>query len=136
MTRSNEFDFLSDLYKDALGSRPGVGYMAHFDSMTHAEQLIEVGALERMVDASIDQDRCDEAISKINFEILVEKTMGHGAGDRQTALRWIIEGLDSAPQDAGYMCYCFGLGSSEAAQFAFYDFGGAWHAKNMPGHLM
>ena len=60
----------------------------------------------------------EEALSVANFEKQIVNTISTGAGDRKTAIKWILqgEGLDKE-RDPGYVCYCLNLPYSFENEF-------------------
>ena len=94
-----------DMYKDAYGVRPrGVDTSAWtLDDFT-SEFVILGQAIEQEEIARKASEA--EAIEK--FEKHVTNTICMGAGDRETALRWIMQS-SSANGDWEYLCYDLGL---------------------------
>ena len=94
-----------DMYKDAYGVRPrGIDTSAWtLDDFT-SEFVVLGQAIER--EETARQAAEAEAVEK--FEKHVINTICMGAGDRVTALRWIMEASD-ANGDWEYFCYCNGL---------------------------
>ena len=84
-------ELISDFHKDAYGYRPGVDYMAMWDSFTPAEKQVEWDYLEKVMTESIERDRvaAEEAVE--DFEAEVQYTIKLGARDRETALRWMVQ---------------------------------------------
>ena len=84
-------ELISDFHKDAHGYRPGVDYMAMWDSFTPAEKQVEWDYLERVMTESIERDRvaAEEALAQFNIDLA--KIMEAGASDRETALRWMTQ---------------------------------------------
>ena len=97
-----------EMHKEAYGVK-GRHYnfseMSDDDLKKEFEHLCEVAKRE----AEIEKRYEEEAYKK--FENNITKTIELGAGDRETAIKWILEGegLDKE-QDAGYICYNLGLG--------------------------
>ena len=97
-----------EMHKDAYGVK---GRHYNFDAMSNKEleeelkHLCEVAKREREIEAR------QEAENYKNFEKRIFDTVQMGAGDRETAIKWILEaeGLDKE-QDTGYICYSLGLG--------------------------
>jgi hypothetical protein len=94
-----------DMYKDAYGVRPrGVD--------TSAWTLADFDAEFQLLGEIIKQEDIarkaaeTEAIEK--FEQHVINTIGMGARDRETALRWIMD-ASNANGDWEYLCYDLGL---------------------------
>ena len=96
-----------EMHKDAYGVK---GRHYNFDAMSNKEleeelkHLCEVAKREREIEAR------QEAENYKNFEKRIFDTVQMGAGDRETAIKWILEaeGLDKE-QDTGYICYSLGL---------------------------
>lgn len=94
-----------DMYKDAFGIRPrGVDT----SSWTEADYLAEFKQLEEIIEREEIARKAAEAEAVKKFEQHVTNTICMGAGDRATALRWIME-ASSANGDWEYLCYDLGL---------------------------
>lgn len=94
-----------DMYKDAHGVRPrGVDTSA----WTLADFHKEFEYLAKVIDAEETQRLADEAEAVKKFEQHVINTICMGAGDRATALRWIMD-ASSAEGDWEYFCFLNGL---------------------------
>lgn len=92
----------SDLYKDAYGFRPrGVT----FD--TEEELLAEIEYLQGMVERQIEEKREEEKRASIEFEELISNLVQSGAGDKKTAIRWLMDSDNF--YDEGHVEYEFGL---------------------------
>lgn len=93
----------SDAYKDAYGFRP-----RGCSDMTVAELREELNRLGSVIAEQEDQRERAEAEAATRFETRVAETIATGAGDRETALRWIhqAEGTDG---DDEFLCYNLGL---------------------------
>ena len=93
-----------DMYKDAYGVRPrGIDTTAwtleDFEKeFKHLGQVIEMEEQARLV---------AEAEAVRQFEDTVESVIQAGAGDRETALRWIMESSE-AGGDWEYFCFLRG----------------------------
>lgn len=81
----------SDMHKDVYGMRPR-GYSVNMDSIEWLEDAIRglCDSLNRQL--KWEQEHREECIR--NFEKLVDRTIGYGAKNRKTALRWIMSGTD------------------------------------------
>ena len=94
-----------DMYKDAYGVRPrGIDT----STWTEADFLAEFESLNDAIKESIEQQRRAEVVGVKKFEARVTQVIESGAADRETALRWIMEGSD-CNGDWEYFCYCNGL---------------------------
>ena len=84
---------LSDLHKDARGFRPRSEYFwAEWNEASDdGKQAIWDGLCDEMVQSQ-EAEAAHERVCVEEFKALVEKTMGYGAPDRESALRWITDG--------------------------------------------
>ena len=101
-------DSISDLYKDAYGFRPGVGFMERWDSATDAERQAEWDWLVAVVEREIEAETALKQASVAKFEDLVAETITTGARDRETALRWIMD-ASNCQGDWDFLAYDLGL---------------------------
>lgn len=104
-------DTYSDLYKEAYGFRPRGTRWA---TMTPAEKQVEWNRLCDAAESSMMDERSEEWRAMERFEALVASTIETGAGDRETAIRWLLEASEAAPEagyaaDMDYFCYLNGL---------------------------
>lgn len=81
----------SDAYKDARGFRPR-GIQEHLDLET---LRLMVDDMHAEAAAAAEQSRREEQAAVIRFEARLETIIASGAGDRETALRWLLEGEDT-----------------------------------------
>ena len=83
---------LSDLHKDARGSRPRSDLF--WDTWNEADNDGKQAIWDGLVDEMVENDRQEAEHREFcvgEFKALVEKTIALGAGDRATALRWIAQ---------------------------------------------
>ena len=94
-----------DLYKEVYGFRP-----QDVDTSTWTEDdfRFEFRNLQTVVEDNERQQREDQARAMVRFCKRIEETIRVGAGDRETALRWIHE-ADGTNGDDEYLCYLNGL---------------------------
>lgn len=109
MTRREELiNWISDGHKDAYGFRP-----RHYNYSEMTIDQLEKLATEitAAVEIAIDEADAKEKAANDSFEKLIEDVISYGAGDRKTAIRWIVDGYDEDfhNESAGYICYCFGI---------------------------
>lgn len=103
--RDQLISIYSDVYKDAYGCRPrGMNFAGETDQMIeqHINHLSEIVARQES-----EREAAEQAAAE-RFEKRVAQTIEAGAGDRETALRWIHEAEGTAG-DAEYLCYRLGL---------------------------
>lgn len=90
-----------DMYKDAHGFRPrGIDT----SSWTLEDFQQEFKYLQDTIEACIARQAEAEQAAIQKFESRVVEVIAMGAGDRATALRWIMEGSE-ADGDWEYYCY-------------------------------
>jgi hypothetical protein len=106
MTNKQQLEcIIWDAYKDAYGVRPR---HMNLEAMTEEELNKELEFLGKVIDENEKQRRADEAVAIDEFETHVAETIRMGAGDRETALRWIMEASE-AQGDWEYFCFLEGL---------------------------
>lgn len=94
-----------DAHKDAYGFRPRGQDVGHWTADDFRNELKVLGeAIDRAEKARLEE----EARAVEEFEQRVQQTIETGAKDRETALRWIMEGSD-CNGDWEHFCYCNGL---------------------------
>lgn len=89
----SDFDFscVSDLYKDAYGSRPSAWWMEQWNSMSLTEKSETWDSLVEAVSEAIEAEKEQAALAVRDFEARVAQNIALGAGDRKTALRWMTQ---------------------------------------------
>ena len=93
------------MYKDAYGVRPRGVDTSTWTLEQFQEEFVILGqAIDREETARKDAEA--DAIEK--FERHVVNTICMGAGNRETALRWIMD-ASNANGDWEYLCYDLGL---------------------------
>jgi hypothetical protein len=94
-----------DMYKDAHGIRPrGIDT----SSWTEEDFLKEFDYLGRLITEQEEARVEAEHMASVRFEQRVLDLMATGAGNRETALRWIHEAEGSNGDDE-FLCYLCGL---------------------------
>ena len=81
--------YIYDAHKTAFGTK---GRHYDFDSMTLQELKDEADYISRACDEQMALEAEQEARSIKEFKALVQKTIANGAGDEETALRWLSQG--------------------------------------------
>jgi hypothetical protein len=95
--------YYSDFHKDTYGFRP-----RHTAGWTLEDYERETEALRPIYAAVCEREAADEAAAAVKVEETIAKLIGIGAGDRDTAIRWLAEGEDTGG-DLDYLCYSLGL---------------------------
>lgn len=105
---------LSDLHKDAYGFRPrSEWFWNNWNSADNdGKQAIWDDLLEAL-DHTLRMEKEAEERAIEEFEHRVAETIRYGAGDRATAIRWIVDSLNLSECDkwygSEYICYTLGL---------------------------
>lgn len=106
LTRKEQLESIFwDAYKDAHGFRPR---HINVSAMSEAELEAELEDLGKLIDQQEKARIADEQKAIVKFGKRIEDTIKSGAGDRETALRWIMD-ADDARGDWEYLCYLNGL---------------------------
>jgi hypothetical protein len=94
-----------DMYKDAYGFRPrGID-----TSLWTVEQFqAEFEFLGKEIERRMAEETEMQNVAIKDFEARVDGVIEMGAGDRETALRWIMDGSE-AGGDWEYFCFLTGL---------------------------
>ena len=94
-----------DMYKDAHGVRP-----RGIDTSSWSEEDFqrEFDYLQQIIEQECNARREAEEVAVRRFEKRIGDMIALGAGDRETALRWIHE-ADGSNGDDEYLCYLNGL---------------------------
>ena len=99
---------LSDFYKDAYGIRPRGVYKEYW---TEAELEAEYHHLSEVCKDNRIMEEAREHQALEDFNKLVDETIAYGAGDKDTAIRWLVqgEGLEMHSYDLEYFFWGHGL---------------------------
>jgi hypothetical protein len=84
-------NYIYDGYKDAYGTRPR---HYNFDAMSIAELEAEADRIGEAVVETIDLERAADKAAIEKFEATIITIIEVGAGDRETALRWLTSSVD------------------------------------------
>ena len=95
--RNDLLNIMSDMHKDAYGFRPR---HINFDKFTDAELEAECDSYQEVMEKNekLEAIRLEDDIKA--FDKLVQQTIEMGAGNRKTALRWIVDGADDWDAEA------------------------------------
>lgn len=107
--------WISDLSKDAYGFRVR---NTDWASMSFEELAAEVNRFSAIVEENEAEERAASEKALADFEARVEELINSGAGDRETAIRWIVSAYESVDLMYGgsYICYDLGIRSRELEQ--------------------
>lgn len=107
--REELLGMVSDMYKDAYGTRPRGIYTLY----TNEQLKATLDSLEAVIVANMKEEKIAELSSIEAFNELLNKTIDMGAGDRETALRWLYDGSDigepMSSQDLEHFVYQQGM---------------------------
>ena len=81
-------NIFSDLHKDARGFRPR-GHEFYTATPERKQEIWDAMLVE--LEDEIENERRGQIVAQRRFEELVTETIAVGAGDRDTAIRWILE---------------------------------------------
>lgn len=97
-----------DVAKDATGVRPR---WIDFENSTIEELERTLELYSNMANEVADQEAAMEAEAVAEYEALVQSNIELGAGDRETAVRWIVEAYasDRYLQDVDCILYHAGM---------------------------
>jgi len=107
LERDNLATYIYEGHKDAFGVK---GRHYDFEAMSLEELRAEADYISRSVKEQMELEANMEKEAIQRYEESLAEYMSMGAGDRATAIRWLLqaEGLDKE-HDAGYICYSLGL---------------------------
>lgn len=110
-TATYTFDenLFSDLHKDAMGFRPNAAFFTWLTTATEDEKQAEWDSLINAMEAREASRKEDERASIVVFEHNVATTVANGAGDRATAIRWMMEAEGHCNGDTEYFEYLMGV---------------------------
>lgn len=119
ITRDDMMSCLSDLYKDVYGFRPREYFWNRVRDMTVDELGAEADRLQKELEEQLVIERQGAIAAQKRFEENILTIIGAGAGDRQTALRWMVqaEGDPTCEQDVEHLLYMGGLDFSIMPQY-------------------
>lgn len=104
---------VSDLHKDTYGSRPGEYFWGEWNNASDDEKQKIWDNLCAALEREIAEEKERDKLAVAAFEARVADIIVSGAGNRETALRWILQGMDLDENDLMYggdkVCYDLGL---------------------------
>ena len=121
MTYTFDSAIISDLHKDARGFRPTWHWMQTWYAASNAEKQWIWDNLCKELDEELAREKAEQAAAIASFESSVAACLENGAADRETAIRWVLEGLQLSDTDlmygGSYVCFELGLPYDMANQF-------------------
>ena len=88
LTRDHLEGYIWDAYKEAYGVRPR---FMDFASMSMEDLRQEAHSLSIAVEAEMKREEEQQKSDLAEFKLLIQKTVDLGAGDEETALRWLTQ---------------------------------------------
>ena len=120
MNHTYDETIISDLHKDARGFRPSEDWWAMWQDALPAGRQLIWDNLCRELDAELERELAAQSAAERAFEARVVANRALGAGDRATAIRWILQSMDLSANDlrygGSYVCFELGLNYSMAAE--------------------
>lgn len=101
-------ELYSDLHKDARGTRPGQMGFDYWNSLLPAEKQRQWDALIVEMNQRHEEEARQEALAIERVEAQLTYWISIGAGNRETAIRWLHEAEDTNG-DGDYLCFRLGL---------------------------
>ena len=98
---------ISDMFKDANGSRPRSYY--DWDNMTEQDMQAEVKALGKQIEQQLADEKVWNDEQEQVMEKRIQQVIDYGAGDRKTALRWMAESVVEDEHDYYDLDYLISL---------------------------
>lgn len=92
-----------EYHKDVYGIK---ARWIKFSSVEEGEKAME--ALEAAGKEIWAQEELDRQAAVVRFEARITETIALGAGNRETALRWIHD-AEGTQGDDEFLCYCVGI---------------------------
>lgn len=95
-----------DFYKEVYNVRPR---WMNFKAMSEADLCEALDRLEEQAKSVFAQREAEQNAAITKFEKTVSETIAYGAGDRATAIRWLMYSDAGTKYDAEYFEYLNGL---------------------------
>jgi hypothetical protein len=103
-------ELMSDLHKDAYGSRPGSSYREWWQTLSADAKQAEWDLMCAEMRLAEERQAQMQAEAVESFEAGIKTAMVAAGCDRATAIRYQIEAMEMEFEwDPGYICYCLGL---------------------------
>jgi len=106
-------NILSDLFKEIYGFRPRGMFWDSWESADNDGKQKIWDDLCESHEQEMERQREADLLAIADFENNIDILVSLGAGDRLTAIRWFVEGLEITKDDlwygTDYICHCLGL---------------------------
>jgi hypothetical protein len=94
-----------DFYKDVHGVRPR---WMNYDEMSEQDLESELDDLSKQAEVVWAEEKRQQDDAIVRFESRIVDLIDTGAGDRETAIRWIHE-AEGSDGDSDYLCFLVGV---------------------------
>jgi hypothetical protein len=107
---------IENIYRDAHGIKPRwMGLWS--DDWTMEELNEELERTVRSAEIAFEERERQEAEAISEFEAALQRTIEIGAGDRQTAFRWMTQDYEGQSATQGFLEFDFGVPYGTFAEF-------------------
>lgn len=104
MTYTYDTNIFSDFYKDVYGSRPSYNHEFYTASAPRCQQIWD--DLSEASHEVAEQEERERNAAVAQFEAEITAAEKAGAGDRATAIRWIMQANDCI-EGQDFSCFCW-----------------------------
>lgn len=111
----DDFNVYSDLYKDAHGIRPRGAEALSFLGADADRRQAMLHEVAEFAARQAEWEREAEQAAHDRFEARIADTIALGAGNRATAIRWIIQAEGQEIEEAEFALYSLGLSFQDRA---------------------
>jgi len=101
--RDSLIQIYSDFHKDAYGFRPRY---VNYHEFTLEELKADFARFQEVCRENNEYERLANERERAEFEKRVQSVIDMGAGDRETALRWIMDSYENHEFDYGVEGFC------------------------------
>lgn len=112
---------VTDLHKDAYGTRGGELFRNQWNEADDDGKQKIWDSLLDALERSIQEEKEQDELAVTLFNAKVKNIITCGAGNRETAIRWIVQGMGLSETDlmygGDYVCYNLGLPYSMRHEF-------------------
>ena len=116
-------DTVSDLHKDVYKCRPSEQFWRNWKSFTDDQKQAEWDYLLKALQRTIAEENERELRAIARFEATVATSIASGAGDRATAIRWLMDSDTVAAGDVEFFEYNNGIPYGYVKETAYGGFG-------------
>ena len=108
--RESMLNCMSDMSKDATGCRLRLDYAGMTDDQLQAT----FDGFQRDIVEGIAREKAQDAKAKSELEEAIANIINSGAGNRATALRWLVD----EERDVDFALYKLGIGYDDRAAYS------------------